>query len=118
MQPPTTATSRAKRPSRLSAAVRARASYAYVNGRKYEMTRSQVAIWPRDTKSPHRKIWGKTTAGMNCTAWNSVCANALTRSPSVLPSTAFATARTTTSHSGPAVSRPRSPNASKETSVA
>ena len=38
---------------------------------------------------------------MNCTAWNSVRANALANRPSVLPSTAFRIARTTISHGEP-----------------
>ena len=43
---------------------------------------------------------------MNCTAWNSLRANALTNRPSAMPSTAFAIATATTSPAGPAVSRP------------
>ena len=38
---------------------------------------------------------GSRAAGMNCTAWNSVRANALTNSPSAVPSTASTTATTT-----------------------
>ena len=48
--------------------------------------------------SPQSRICGNTNAGMNCTAWNSVRANALARRPSAIPSTALATASTTTSH--------------------
>ena len=48
---------------------------------------------------------------MNWTAWNSVEANALTNSPSAMPSTALAIARTTTSPREPATSRPSSPKA-------
>jgi len=81
-------------------------------------TRSQVAISSRATKRPQSKIWGRTIAGMNWTAWNSVSAKALTNRPSVLPSTAFATANTTTSQFGPATSRPSGPSASSETTVA
>ncbi len=55
---------------------------------------------------PQSRIWGTTTAGRNCTAWNSVRANALTKSPSAVPSTASATATTTSSHIGPATSSP------------
>jgi hypothetical protein len=48
-------------------------------------------------------IWGKTTAGMNCTAWDSVLANALRKRPSAMPRTAFPTAIRTTAQTGPSV---------------
>ena len=48
-----------------------------------------------------------TTTGMNCTAWNSVRAKAETNSPIAVPSTASATATTTSIHPGPVTSRPR-----------
>ena len=47
-------------------------------------------------------------AGMNCTAWNSLVANALTSSPSAIPSTALSTAITTSAAREPATSRPSS----------
>jgi hypothetical protein len=43
--------------------------------------------------------------GMNCTAWNSVRANALTNSPSDIPSTPFAIASSATQKADPAVVR-------------
>ena len=52
---------------------------------------------------------GARTAGMNCTAWNSVCAKALTNRPSAVPSTASTTATTPSSQTGPSTSRPSSP---------
>ena len=118
MQPQTIATSRANRASKSSAAVRASASYAYVSGNSADTQRSHVAISSRATNSPQRRICGKTTAGMNCTAWNSVSAKALMSRPSVLPRTAFATASRTTTDFGPSTSRPSSPNARSDTSVA
>ena len=57
--------------------------------------------------SPHSRICGITTAGMNCTAWNSVRANAETNRPSAVPRTASATATTVSIHTGPAMSSPR-----------
>ncbi len=42
------------------------------------------------TKRPQSSNCGSTIAGMNCTAWNSVVANALTNRPSAIPSVAFA----------------------------
>ena len=46
---------------------------------------------------------------MNCTAWNSVVAKALTSSPSAVPRTASTTATTASSHTGPLTSRPSRP---------
>ena len=57
-------------------------------------------------------------AGMNCTAWNSVCANALTNRPSAVPRTAFATASAATTARGPCTSRPSAPKVSAETTPA
>ena len=48
---------------------------------------------------------GSTTAGMNCTAWNSVDANALTKRPSAIPRIAFPIASTTTTQTGPTLWR-------------
>ena len=50
-----------------------------------------------------------TKAGMNCTAWNSVSAKALTSRPSAVPSTASTTATTPSSQTGPLTSRPSRP---------
>ena len=55
----------------------------------------------RGTNRPQSSSCGKTIAGMNCTAWNSVRANALTNRPSAIPSRAFATASTTTRQLAP-----------------
>src|SRR5680860_1389705 len=44
------------------------------------------AIWSRATKRPQSSSWGKTIAGMNWTAWNSVRAKALTKRPRDIPS--------------------------------
>ena len=46
----------------------------------------------RATNKPQRIICGVTRAGMNCTAWNSVLAKALTNRPSDMPSSALPTA--------------------------
>ena len=46
---------------------------------------------------------------MNCTAWNSVVANALTNRPSEIPSSAFATASATTIQTGPGDVEPEQP---------
>ena len=43
----------------------------------------------RSANRPHSSSCGRTTAGMNCTAWNSVRANALTKSPRAMPRSAF-----------------------------
>ena len=50
---------------------------------------------------------------MNCTAWNSVVAKALRKRPSAIPRSAFATAISTTAQTGPAVSSPSNPNATR-----
>ena len=71
----------------------------------------------RATKSPQSRSWGKTSAGMNWTAWNSVVANALTNRPSDIPSRALPIASRTTAHLGPATLRSSRPNATTETSV-
>ena len=63
--------------------------------------RAPAAAGRAATNSPHSRICGITNAGMNCTAWNSVRANALTSRPSAVPSTASATATTTSSQTGP-----------------
>ena len=70
---------------------------------------STCGSWSRGTKSPHSRICGITTAGMNCTAWNSVCAKALTKRPSAVPRTASTTATTSSSQTGPWTSRPSRP---------
>ena len=54
-------------------------------------------ISSRATKSPQSSSCGKTIAGMNWTAWNSVRAKALTKRPSDIPSSALPTASATTS---------------------
>src|SRR5918999_1850452 len=51
---------------------------------------------------------------MNCTAWNSVRANALTKRPSAIPSTALQIAIAITSATEPSVSSPSSPNATTD----
>ncbi len=53
---------------------------------------------------------------MNCTAWNSVRANAETNSPSAVPSIASPTATTTSIQSGPVTSRPSTQNDSRTAS--
>ena len=50
-----------------------------------------------------------TMAGMNCTAWNSVVANALLSRPRAMPSTAPRIAVAATSQGLPGVYRPSSP---------
>ncbi len=59
-------------------------------------------------------ICGSSTAGMNCTAWNSLVAKALRKSPSPTPSRALQTASVTTRAGEPAVSTPSKPNATSE----
>jgi hypothetical protein len=76
-----------------------------VSGRTLLIACSQPAIWSTGTSKPHRKTWGSTITGMNCTAWNSVRANALASSPSATPSTASTTAMSTTSQIEPVTSR-------------
>ena len=66
------------------------------SGRTALIACSQPAIWSTGTRSPQRKNCGSTITGMNCTAWNSVRANALASSPRATPSTASATAMRTT----------------------
>ena len=46
-----------------------------------ETSSSPVGSWSRGTSRPHSSSCGSTTTGMNCTAWNSVRANALTHRP-------------------------------------
>jgi len=55
---------------------------------------------------------------MNCTAWNSVVAKALTSRPRDIPSVAFPTASAPMAQRGPETSRPRRPKASEQTTVA
>ena len=55
---------------------------------------------------------------MNCTAWNSVLANADRNRPIDMPSSAFSTANTTTSTVEPATSRPSRPIATTDTVTA
>ena len=57
------------------------ASMLYVSGRASLIVCNQSAISARATNSPPSRIWGMTTAGMNCTAWNSLVAKA----PQALP---------------------------------
>src|SRR3954452_1881207 len=66
---------------------------------------------------PHSSSWGNTTRGRNCTAWNSVRANAETNRPSADPSTASQTATTTSIHTGPATSSPSTPKQSSTAST-
>ncbi len=63
----------------------------------------------RGTNSPHTSSCGITTSGMNCTAWNSVVANALTKSPSAHPSTPSTTATRPSTASEPSTSSPSRP---------
>src|SRR3954452_16422710 len=79
------------KPSVLVVATAVIASTAYESGSTFEMASSAGGISSRGRKSPHSRSCGITTAGMNCTAWNSVRANAETNSPSAVPSTASAT---------------------------
>ena len=68
---------------------------------------STSSISSRGTSRPQSRNCGSTNAGMNCTAWNSVAANALTNRPSAMPSSASSDrddARS--SQAGPATSRP------------
>ena len=78
---------------------------------RWRSPRGPAASRRAATNSPHSRICGITTAGMNCTAWNSVRANADTNSPSAVPSTASATATTTSIQTGPDTSRPSTPDA-------
>ncbi len=55
---------------------------------------------------------------MNCTAWNSVVAKALSSRPVVQPSTASATATTSSIQTGPATSRPHTQMAKPVATVA
>ena len=57
-------------------------------------------------------------AGMNCTAWNSVVARALTDRPRAVPSSASSTATTTTSHAAPHTVMPYGPKHNPETTRA
>ncbi len=59
-----------------------------------------------------------TSTGMNCTAWNSVRANALHNSPRETPSTATSTAVTSTHATDPALVTPSSQNATAHASPA
>ena len=59
-------------------------------------------------------ICGKSAAGMNWTAWNSLVANALRKSPSATPSRAFPTASATTRAGEPIVSTPSRRKATNE----
>ena len=52
------------------------ASTAYDSGSTSLIASSTSGSRSRGTNSPHSRICGITTSGMNCTAWNSVCANA------------------------------------------
>lgn len=58
------------------------------------------------------------TSGMNWTAWNSVRAKALHRSPSPTPSTALTMAMPITRSGLPAVSKPRNQNATTHARLA
>src|SRR5450759_3053084 len=46
------------------------------------------------SSNPHSSSWGRMTAGMNWTAWNSLATKALTNSPNAVLGTALATAST------------------------
>ncbi len=70
-----------------------------------EISSSARGMASRGRKRPHSRICGITRAGMNCTAWNSVRANAETNRPSAQPRTALATATTTSIHTGPEMRR-------------
>ena len=87
--PSTTATSSNRRRPVSPRATRSSASYAYETGSTPETIRSARGICSRATKRPQSRICGSSTAGMNCTAWNSLVANALRNSPSATPSSAL-----------------------------
>lgn len=67
---------------------------------------------------PQSSNCGAMTTGMNCTAWNSVRANALHSSPSPTPRIALTMAMANTSAGLPAVSRPNSQNETMQAKVA
>ena len=54
---------------------------------------------------------------MNWTAWNSVVANALTKSPSAMPSSALASASSTSTTAGRVVSSPSGPSEMAATQI-
>ena len=71
------------------------------------MNSAAGGISSRGTSSPHSRNCGKISAGMNCTAWNSVRASELDASPIVTPRIAESTETPTSIHSGPATFRSR-----------
>ncbi len=89
----------------MSSATPCIASTAYDSGSRSEMNPSTAGISSRATNRPHSRICGITTSGMNCTAWNSVRANAETKSPSAVPRTASAIATRVSIQTGPCTSR-------------
>src|SRR5439155_751504 len=65
------------------------------------------AICARGPSRPLSRSCGNRNAGRNCTAWNSLCANALRKRPSAIPCSALSTANPNTAHNGPDTCRPR-----------
>ena len=62
--------------------------------------------------------WGKMSAGMNWTAWNSVRANALTASPSAIPRSAFPIASSADEPGAVSGVRPSARNPTVQTTIA
>ena len=58
---------------------------AAVMGKTSAMERRAVGSAASGTSSPQSSNWGKMKAGMNCTAWNSEVASALSASPKAVP---------------------------------
>ncbi len=69
-------------------------------------------------QQPHNSSCGMTITGMNCTAWNSVRANALHNRPRATPRTAFSTAMRITQNALPCVVRLRNPERTPHASAA
>lgn len=57
----------------------------YVSGTILDSHSNATGIFSTGTSNPERKICGRISIGMNCTAWNSVWANALEVNPSAMP---------------------------------
>ena len=93
-------------------------SIAWLSGSQSEMAYSTSGMSSRGMNSPPRMICGKTSTGMNCTAWNSVVAKALASRPRAVPSTASTTATSPSCHSGPSTSRPHTYTAKATVTIA
>ena len=89
--PTTTATSTASAPPSGAGARRARQRVVGVGQRQRPRHRVEQRghLVARRRTARRAAAAGRISAGMNCTAWNSVRANALTSSPSAIPSTAL-----------------------------